>query len=129
MAYQIDGDDKQNRIKGNFHRRLKQVEVKSSNIIKFRLPCKFLRFSYQTLCVLYQIKDRKYVEQNFHSVAEVMPQGLDLGVPGVKIFSVGFAMAPYRLRVLVPKVASIHQSVPFIFGQLFPFSAENMFKE
>ena len=76
-----------------------------------------------------QIKDRKHIEQNFQSVAGVMPQGWDLGVPGVKNFSVGFAMAPHRLCILVPKVASVPQSIPFIFGQLFPFSAENMFKK
>ena len=30
---------------------------------------------YQTLCVSSQIKDRKHIEQNFHSVAKVTPQG------------------------------------------------------
>ena len=44
-----------------------------SNIIKFRLPC------YQILRVFSQIKDRKHIEQNFHSVAGSMPQGWDLG--------------------------------------------------
>ena len=29
------------------------------------------------------------IEQNFHSVAGIMPQGWDLGVLGVKHFSVG----------------------------------------
>ena len=29
-------------------------------------------FLYQTLCVFSQIKDRKHIEQNFHSVAKVM---------------------------------------------------------
>ena len=32
---------------------------------------------------------RKYIEQNFYSGAGVMPQGWDLGVLGVKNFSVG----------------------------------------
>ena len=36
-------------------------------------------FLYQTLCVFSQIKDRKHIEQNFHSVARIMPQGWDLG--------------------------------------------------
>ena len=40
----------------------------------------FLRFLYQTLCAFLQIKDRKHIEQNFHSVAGVMSQGWDLGV-------------------------------------------------
>ena len=36
-----------------------------------------LRFLYQTLCAFLQIKDTKHIEQNFHSVAGVMPQRLD----------------------------------------------------
>ena len=44
---------------------------------------------YQTLSVFSQIKGRKHIEQNFHSVAGIMPQGWDLGVLGVKNFSVG----------------------------------------
>ena len=38
------------------------------------LTCQFQRFLYQTLCVFSQIKDRKHIEQNFHSVAKVMPR-------------------------------------------------------
>ena len=44
---------------------------------------------YQTLCVFSQIKDRKQTEQNFHTVAVVMPQGLDLGYWGFKNLSMG----------------------------------------
>ena len=36
-----------------------------------------------------QIKDRKHIEQNFHSVAKVMPWGGTGGAGGVKNFSVG----------------------------------------
>ena len=55
-----------------------------------------LRFVYQTLCVFLQIKDRKQIEQNFHSVAGVMPQGWDFGVLGGSNTLVwGFAMAPH----------------------------------
>ena len=32
---------------------------------------------------------RKYIEQNFYSVARVMPKGRDLGVLGVKNLSMG----------------------------------------
>ena len=43
--------------------------------------------------MLSQIKDRKHIEQNYHSVAGIMPQRWDLGVlgggGGVKNFSVG----------------------------------------
>ena len=49
-----------------------------------------------------QIKDRKPIKQNFHSVARVMPQGWDLGVlAGSETLAWGFAMAPHRLRILV----------------------------
>ena len=34
------------------------------------------------MCVLTKKKDRKHTEQNFHSVAGVMPQGWDLAVLG-----------------------------------------------
>ena len=43
----------------------------------------------QTVCVFSQIKDRKHIEQNFHSVAGVMLKWWDLGVLGVKNLSVG----------------------------------------
>ena len=36
-----------------------------------------------------QIKDRKHIEQNFHSVAKVMPGVGTAGAGGVKNFSVG----------------------------------------
>ena len=43
------------------------------------------------VCVLNfsQIKDRKHNEQNFHSVAKVMPQGGTAGAGGIKNLSVG----------------------------------------
>ena len=50
-----------------------------------------LNFKYKVnLCVLSQIKDRKHIERNFHSVAWVMSQGSDFGAGcwRVKIFSV-----------------------------------------
>ena len=43
----------------------------------------------QTLCVFSQIKDRKHIEQNFHSVAKVMPRVGLHGAGGVKNFKVG----------------------------------------
>ena len=61
-----------------------------------------LRFLYQTLCTFSQIKGRKHIEQNFHSVAWVMSQGWDLGVlGGSKTLAWGFAMEPHPLRILV----------------------------
>ena len=64
----------------------------------------FKDFLYHTLCVFSQIKDRKHIEQNFYSVAAVMPQGWDLVVlrgGGTKTLARGFAMTPHRMRVLV----------------------------
>ena len=50
---------------------------------------------YQSLCAFLLIKDRKHIEQNFHSAAGVMPQGWDLGVlGGSKTLAQGFVMAP-----------------------------------
>ena len=51
-----------------------------SYIIKFRLPCQFQRFLYQTLCVFSQMKNTKHIRRDFHYVACVMPQGWDFGV-------------------------------------------------
>ena len=44
--------------------------------------------SSQKLCVFSQIKDRKHIDQNFHSVAGVMLQGWDLGAEGFKNFRI-----------------------------------------
>ena len=45
---------------------------------------------------------KKHIEQNVHSVAGVMPKGLELGVlDGLNTLAWGFAMAPHRLRILV----------------------------
>ena len=48
-----------------------------------------------------QIKDRKHIEQNFYSVAKVMPRGGTGGAGESKTLAWGFAMAPHRLRALV----------------------------
>ena len=67
-----------------------RVRSKGQISLKFLLPCQF-QFLYQILCVFLQIKDRKHIEQNFHSVTRIMGQGWDLGCwGGVKNFSVGF---------------------------------------
>ena len=59
-------------------------------------------FLYQTLLVLSQIKDRKHIEQNFHSVAGFMRHRWDFGgAGGSKTLAWGFAMVPHRLCLLV----------------------------
>ena len=55
-----------------------------------------------SLCVFSQIKDRKHIEQNFHSVARVMPRGGTYRCWGEsETLAWGFAMVPHRLRALV----------------------------
>ena len=54
------------------------------------------------LCVFSQIKDRKHIEHNFHSFAGIMPQGRDLGVLGVKNFSVGICDGAPSISILQP---------------------------
>ena len=61
--------------------------AKRSNIFLSQSQSPFQRFLNQTLCVISQLKDIKYIRQDFHLFAWVMPQGWDLGVPwglGVK---------------------------------------------
>ena len=83
VAYQIGGDDEQNKMQvtflsygqtGDLGARSKEGQIS--------LTCQFQRFLYQTLCVFSQIKDRKNTEQNFHSVAKVMPRGGTAGCWG-----------------------------------------------
>ena len=57
--------------------------AKRSNIIKVWLQSQFQIFLNQTLCVFSQMKDIKHIRRDFHSVAWVIPQGWDLGLPGV----------------------------------------------
>ena len=48
-----------------------------------------------------QIKDRKHIENYFHSVAKVMPRDGIGGLGESKTLVWGFVMAPHRLRALV----------------------------
>ena len=74
-------------------------KVKRSNIINMSISKICIPNS---LCVFSQIKDRKHIEQNFSSVARVMPRGGTCGCWGEsKSLAWGFAMAPIRLRALV----------------------------
>ena len=62
------------------------------------------RLQAKYLSVISQIKDRKQIEKNFHSVAGIMLKGWGLGMRvggGVKSLAWGFAMAPHRLCILV----------------------------
>ena len=82
----FDGDDEQNRTQLKFSPWWPWGEVKRSNTIKFQLQSQFQKYLYETLLwVFSQIKERKQIEQNFHSVASwVMPQGWDLRCWGSK---------------------------------------------
>ena len=48
-----------------------------------------LRFLFQTVCAFLQIKDRKHIEQNYQSVAGVMPLVWTWSAGWVKNVSVG----------------------------------------
>ena len=72
VAYQIDGDDEQNKMQVTFSSQGQTGDLGARSRGQISLTCQFQRFLYQTLCVFSQIKDRKHIEQNFHSVAKVM---------------------------------------------------------
>ena len=95
VAYQINGDDEQNRMRLNFHPRVKTgdlgVRSKGQISLNFCYHVDFKDFYlYQTLCVFSQIKDRKHIEQDFYSDAGSCPRGGTWGCwGGVKNFSAG----------------------------------------
>ena len=102
VAYQIDGHDEQNRMQVTFSSYGQTGDLEARSKGQISLTCQFQRFLYQTLFVFSQIKDRKHIEQNFHFVARVMPQGGTCGYwEESKTLAWGFAMEPYRLRALV----------------------------
>ena len=103
VAYQIDGDDKQNRMQVTFLSLGQTGDLGARSKGQISLKCQFQRFSLpHSLCVFSQIKDRKHIEQNFHSVGRVIPRDGTCGCWGEsKTLAWGFAMAPHRLRALV----------------------------
>ena len=82
VAYQIDGDDEQNKMQVTFSSWRQTGDLRARSKGQISLTCQFQRFLNQTLCVFSQIKDRKHIEQNFHSVAKVMPRGGTAGCWG-----------------------------------------------
>ena len=83
MAYQIDGDDEQNRMQVTFSSKGQTGNLGGRSKGQISLTCQFQRFLY-------------------HSVARVMPRGGTCGGLGEsKTLGWGFAMAPHRLRALV----------------------------
>ena len=82
VAYQINGDDKQNKMQVTFSSKGQTGDLGARSKGQISLTCQFQRFLYQTLCVFSQIKDRKHIEQNFHSVAKVMPRDWTAGCWG-----------------------------------------------
>ena len=84
VAYQIDGDDEQNKMQVTFLSDGQTGNLGTRSKGQISLTCQFQRFLYQTLCVFSQIKKRKHIEQNFHSVAKVIPRGGTAGCLGSK---------------------------------------------
>ena len=61
-----------------------QLSLNFNNLLQSQIQC----FWNQTLCVFSQMKDIKHIRRDFYSVAWVMPQGWNLGVLGVKYYSI-----------------------------------------
>ena len=85
VAYQIDGDDEQNKMQVTFSSWRQTGDLWARSKGQISLTCQFPRFLYQTLCVFSQIKDREHIEQNFYSVAKVMPRGGTAGCWGSQL--------------------------------------------
>ena len=94
MAYQIDGDDEQNRMQvKKSYPMIKLVTLGCGQKVKYHL-ISITKILYQALC-LSQIKDTKHIRRDFHSFARVMPQGWDfgaLGSPGGQFFCSNMVM-------------------------------------
>ena len=58
--------------------------AKRSILLNLNYKVNFKDFLNKTLCVFSHMKDIKNVRWDFHSVSWVIPQGLGLGVLGVK---------------------------------------------
>ena len=82
VIYQIDGDDEQNRMQVKFSSKGQTGDLGARSKGQISLTCQFQRFLFQTVCVSSQIKDKKHIKQNFHSVAKIMPRGGTAGCWG-----------------------------------------------
>ena len=74
VPYQIEGDDEQSKMQVTFSSQGQTGDLQARSKGQISLTCQFQRFLYQTLSLFSQIKDRKHIEQKFHSVAKVMPR-------------------------------------------------------
>ena len=89
VAYQIDGDDEQNRMQVTFSSYGQTGDLGARSKGQKSLTYQLQRFLYQTVCLFSQIKYRKHIEQNFILLPGSCP-GWDLGVlEGVKNLSLG----------------------------------------
>ena len=89
VAYQIDGDDEQNKMQVNFYPSVKLVTLGRGQKGQISLTCQFQRFLFQTLCVFSQIKDRNILNIIFILLPGSCPWMGLWGAGGVKNFSVG----------------------------------------
>ena len=92
VAYQINGDYKQSRMQVKFLSKGQTGDLGVRSKAQISLNIDHI----PNLCVFSQIEGGNHieqnfnsVEQNFHSVAEITTQERDLGVLGVKNFSLG----------------------------------------
>ena len=104
VAYQIDGDDEQNRMQVKFSSQGQTGDLGTRSKGKISLNfgyCVNLN-DFIPNYVFSQIKDRKHIEQNFFLFPWSCPRmGLGGAGGGVKTLAWGFAMAPHRLCTVV----------------------------
>ena len=91
MAYQIDGDDEQNRMQVKFlpKGQTGDLGVRSKGqiyLISVAMSISMI-FIPNFVCVLTK-RDKKHIEQNFHSIAGGHAKWMELGVAGGQNFSV-----------------------------------------
>ena len=74
----------------------------------------------QTLCVFSQMKDIKHIRRDFHSVAWVIPQGSDLGVPWGVGWSKKFFFSEIQPDLVVSYLNQWHMQRHNCFGPYPP---------
>ena len=83
VAYQIDGDDEQNRMKVNFSPLGQSGDLgERGQKVNFKLQSQFQRILYISLCVFSQIKDRNIMNGIFTLLPGTCSRGGTLGCWG-----------------------------------------------
>ena len=94
VAYQIDGDDEQNKKQVAFLSLGQTGDLGARSKGQISLTCQFQRFLYQTLCVFSQIKIENILNRIFILLPRSCPVVGLRGAGGVKNFCVGICDGP-----------------------------------